>query len=376
MARGATMDVDHKPILPAVFPPRSYNGGQTRSERNTRNGRLQYCWKVTFALATLLSASLAAAAPLAQPQPASLDAARKAAADLPRLYGLLVSWRGKLILEHYAAPRRSGLTNVKSVSKSLISALVGIAIDRKLIKSVDQPIADFFPELRKDPDSRKLRITIEDLLTMRQGLESTSFDNYGEWVRSRNWVKYVLNQPLVAEPGETVEYSTGSTHLLSAILTKVTRKSTWQFAQEVLAAPLGIRLAQWPRDPQGIYFGGNEMLMTPRQMVAFGQLYLNEGRAKGRQVVPERWVHSSCEGRGRSRFNPDQQYGYGWWIRDFAGHESCFAWGYGGQYIFVFQDLDLVVVTTSSVAADEERRGHRRQIFDLLETHVLGPLTR
>jgi CubicO group peptidase (beta-lactamase class C family) len=307
-------------------------------------------------------------------QPSSLADARKAASEIPRLHSLLVSSHGKLLLEYYASPRRARLSNVKSVSKSIISALVGIAIQRKLLKGVDQPIVDFFPELKKDPDARKQRITIEDLLTMRQGLESTSFDGYGAWVTSRNWVRYALERPMLSDPGETMEYSTGSSHLLSAILTKATRKSTWQFAQEVLGKPLGITIARWPRDPQGIFFGGNDMLMTPRQMLAIGHLWLNDGRAKKRQIVPEAWVETSCEGRGRSRFNPDQEYGYGWWTRDFAGREACFAWGYGGQYIFVFSDLNLVVVTTSSTSVGEERRGHRRLIFDLLETHILGPL--
>jgi CubicO group peptidase (beta-lactamase class C family) len=264
------------------------------------------------------------------------------------------------------------LSNIKSASKSIISALVGIAIERRLIKGVEQPIADYFPELRKDSDPRKQKITIEDLLTMRSGLESTSFDNYGEWVRSRNWVRFVLEQPLAAEPGTGMEYSTGSTHLLSAILTKATRRNTWQFAQEALGTPLGITFARWPRDPQGIYFGGNEMLMTPRQMLAFGELYLNKGRAKGRQIVPAAWVETSCKGRGRSRFNPDQLYGYGWWLRDFGEEESCFAWGYGGQYIFLFRDLDLVVVTTSSTTVSEDRRDHRRAIFDLIQSQLLA----
>jgi CubicO group peptidase (beta-lactamase class C family) len=162
--------------------------------------------------------------------------------------------------------------------------------------------------------------------------------------------------------------------LLSAILTKATGKSTWQFAQEVLAAPLGITLSPWPRDPQGIYFGGNDMLMTSRQMLAFGELYLNRGQARGRQIVPQAWVDTSCKGRGRSQFNPDQQYGYGWWIRDFNGREGCFAWGYGGQYIIVFRDLDLVVVTTSVTTADADRHDYRRSIFELIEKHILEPI--
>ena len=303
-----------------------------------------------------------------------LTAARDAAAKSPRMRSLVVRWRGKVVLEYYADGRASRLFNIKSASKSIISTLVGIAIERRLLKGVNQPIADFFPALHRDADERKRRITIEDLLTMRSGLESTSFDNYGTWVRSPNWVRFVLERPMVSDPGSELEYSTGSSHLLSAILTKATGKSTWQFAQEALATPLGIKLSPWPRDPQGIYFGGNDMLMTSRQMLAFGELQLNRGRMRGRQIVPQAWVDTSCEGRGRSQFNPDQQYGYGWWIRDFVGRQGCFAWGYGGQYIIVFRDLDLVVVTTSVTTPDAERRDYRRSIFGLVENHILGPL--
>ena len=128
---------------------------------------------------------------------------------------------------------------------------------------------------------------------MRSGLQSTSNRYYGAWVQSGNWVQYALDRPLLAEPGTYMDYSTGSSHLLSAILTKATGKSTWQYAQEVLAKPLGFSLAQWPRDPQGIYFGGNDMLMTPRQMVAFGELYLKKGTVGGRQIVPASWVDAS-----------------------------------------------------------------------------------
>jgi CubicO group peptidase (beta-lactamase class C family) len=322
-------------------------------------------------LVVLIAAITVAGQRDAQPVPG--ETIRAAAAALPRLQSLLVSRQGKLVFEYYAkgsGPAR--LTNVKSVSKSIISALVGTAIDRRILEGLNQPIARFFPELTKDPDRRKARITVEDLLTMRSGLESTSFDNYGAWVRSRNWVTHVLNQPLVSEPGTTMEYSTGSTHLLSAILTKATKGSTWAFAQESLGKPLGFTFSRWPRDPQGVYFGGNEMLMTPRQMVAFGQLYLNRGRVGDRQILPASWVDASCTPRGRSRFNPDQAYGYGWWMRDFAGRQGCFAWGYGGQYIMVFRDLDLVVVTTSSTAVSDERRDHRRQIFEIVEQYIVG----
>jgi CubicO group peptidase (beta-lactamase class C family) len=309
-------------------------------------------------------------------RPTALDAAAAAAAKLPRLHSLLVSWRGDLVLEYYArGVRRDRLANVKSASKSVISALVGIALHRGLIDGLDEPIATWFPELRKDADPRKGRITIEDLLTMRSGLASTSGENYGAWVRSRNWVRHALERPVVSDPGTTMQYSTGSTHVLSAILTRRTGMSTWEFARTALAQPLGIRLAPWPRDPQGIYFGGNEMLMTPRQMVTFGELYLNRGQHAGRQIVPAAWIEASCTPRTVSRWDGDRQYGYGWWIRDFAGRRGCFAWGFGGQYIIFLSDLDLVVVATSSTAVSDERRGHRRLLFDIIEQHVIGPIT-
>lgn len=297
--------------------------------------------------------------------------ARKAASSLTELHSLLVSHDGRLVLEHYA-PKHGAtrLANIKSASKSVISTLVGIAIERKLIPSKDEPIVRWFPELRKDPDKRKAMITIENLLTMQTGLESTSGQSYGRWVSSPNWVHSALDQPMVSAPGTSMEYSTGTSHVLSAILTRATKRTTLQFANEVLGKPLGFTFARWQRDPQGIYIGGNEMLMTPRQMIEYGELYLNRGRVGARQVVSAQWVDTSCVPRTRSRWDGDREYGYGWWIQNIGGHRACFASGYGGQYIFVFRHLDLVVVATSSTTGSEDRWGYRRALFGLLRTHV------
>lgn len=303
-----------------------------------------------------------------------------AAGDLPRLHSLLASWRGEVVLERYFnGARATRAANVKSVSKSIISALVGVAIDRGMVPGPETPIRTYFPEIAKDKDARKQRITIEDLLTMRSGLESTSNRNYGAWVQSRNWVQHALAKPLFAEPGTEMEYSTGNTHLLSAILTKATGASTWQFAQDSLAKPLGFTLPRWPQDPQGIYFGGNDMLLTPRQMLSFGELYLRHGRisVKGSdpttQVVPRKWIERSFVPRGVSPISGNQ-YGYGWWMRELAGHQSYFAWGFGGQYIILVPDLDLVVVTTSASTVAEDRRSHRRTLFELVEDLVIAPV--
>lgn len=302
---------------------------------------------------------------------ALLDSAYAQAARLPRLRSLLVARDGEILAERYfhgAAAERAA--NVKSVSKSIVSALVGIAVAEGHLRGPEQPIAPFFPEhLARDPDPRKRAITVGNLLSMQAGLESTSFGNYGAWVGSRDWVRFALARPMADEPGGRMLYSTGSTHLLSAILTEATGRSTWAYARDALAEPLGIRLPQWPTDPQGIYFGGNEMRMTPRAMVRFGELYRNGGRHEGRQVVPEAWVRASLQPRTRSPWSGDE-YGYGWWLSTAGGHPMYYAWGYGGQFIFVVPDLRLTVVTTSEPDLPREG-GHLEEIRRILRTLIV-----
>jgi CubicO group peptidase (beta-lactamase class C family) len=172
-----------------------------------------------------------------------------------------------------------------------------------------------------------------------------------------------------------MQYSTGTSHVLSAILTKATGTSTLAYAQRTLATPLGFRLTLWPRDPQGIYFGGNEMLLTPAQMVAIGELWRNKGRVGTTQVVPAAWVEQSCTPRTRSVYDTTREYGLGWWTQDIGGQRACFAWGFGGQYIMVFPALELVVTATSSTAISDERHGHRAALFDLIAREVLTPLS-
>ena len=290
---------------------------------------------------------------------------------------LLVSWNGDLVLERYFnGAGQSGVTNIKSVSKSVISALIGIAIEQGHINAVEQPIVDYLGDLLPPDDNiLKRHISVENLLTMQSGLETTSNRNYGVWVASSNWVRFALRQPLELPPGRLMEYSTGNTHLLSAILTEATGQSTLEFAREVLAEPLGFHLAPWPQDPQGIYFGGNDMEMTPRQMRAFGELYLNDGRANGTQIVPEDWVQDSLVRRAQSRRERSRYYGYGWWIREMAGHETPYAWGFGGQFILLVPELDLVVVTTSSSNPGSERRAHTRRMYDLVEYGVVAAVS-
>ncbi len=300
-----------------------------------------------------------------------LDQAFEVAAELPRLHCLVVARHGEIQREEcFRGAGLEGYANVKSVSKSVLSTLVGIAIDRGDLDGVDQPVAPFFRQyLPGDTSTLRASITVGDLLSMRSGLERTSGSNYGRWVQSSNWVRYAITRPMESPPGTRRSYSTGNSHLLSAILTEATGQSTWAYAREVLSEPMGIDLPRWPTDPQGIYFGGNEMRMTPRGMVRFGELYRNGGRTGEDQLVPADWIEESLRPRSRSRFS-GEGYGYGWFVGEAAGHPMFYAWGYGGQYIFVIPALELTVVTTSN-PDDPRTRGHNQAILRILREFLV-----
>jgi CubicO group peptidase (beta-lactamase class C family) len=297
--------------------------------------------------------------------------AYRLAAGLPRLHSLLVARHGELARERYfRGPGRNRPANIKSASKSIISALVGIAIAEGKLTGLDQPIAPFFPTyINAQADPRIRRVNIGHLLSMQAGLEPTSFGNYGRWVASSNWIRFVLQRPFIDEPGGRMLYSTGNTHLLSAILTRATGMSTLAYAREKLARPLGIELSAWTRDPQGIYFGGNEMRLRSRDLLAFGELYRNGGRHNGKQIVPEDWIRASWTQRTTSPFN-GHGYGLGWWMRSMRGYDVYFAWGYGGQYVFIVPDLELTVVTTSDPVSPREH-DHNRALHRLLTEYVI-----
>lgn len=333
---------------------------------------IQLRFLITLILSTISALSIAAEDVAAA---SKYSPAHAAAKQLPRLHSLLISQGDELVFEQYYNGRDPARpANMKSASKSVISALIGIAIDRGIIDSVDVKVAEYFPELiTANEDEGKQQITIENLLTMQSGLESTSNRNYGKWVLSDNWVEFALNQPLVATPGTRMLYSTGSTHLLSAIITQASGMSAKQFAQENLASELDFSMSYWSQDPQGIYFGGNDMEMTPRQMLEFGRLYLNEGVYNSEQVISKAWVEDSHKPRATSPRGQGRFYGYGWWLRDLAGMQVPVAWGYGGQLIFVVKELNLVIVATSESTPSPSRRGHLRSLYDLIEEHVLMP---
>jgi CubicO group peptidase (beta-lactamase class C family) len=294
------------------------------------------------------------------------------AAQLPRLRSLVVLRDGQeLVAERFNGG--AGLNtpvNIKSASKSVISALVGIAIARGVLTGTDQPVAAILTnDLPPRPDARLARVTVGNLLSMQAGLERTSGPNYGRWVSSVNWVRSALGQPFVAEPGGPMLYSTGSTHILSAMLTRASGRSTHALAREWLAEPLGIAIPPWSRDPQGIYFGGNEMRMSPRALARFGELYRLDGVVGGRRVLPEGWVAQSWTPRTTSPWS-GERYGYGWFIGEVDGHPVRFGWGYGGQMVYVLPDLRLTVVMTSDAGAARDG-GHIAALHALLAERIV-----
>jgi len=301
-----------------------------------------------------------------------LDAAFRAGARMPRLTGLLVARRGEVAAEAYwrgGAPERA--LNVKSVSKTILSALVGVAVGEGRIESLQVPVARYLPDYFAEVDDpRKRRITLRHLLTMTSGLETTSFHNYGAWVMGADWVEGALDRPVVAPPGSRMIYSTGSAHLMAVALGRAVDRPLLPYARERLFAPLGIDGVRWQRDPQGRYFGGNNMRLAPRDLFRFGQLYLDGGRFRGYRVLPGSWVEESWMPRATSGWSR-YRYGYYWWSREAAGRTVHFAWGHGGQYLFVVPSLEMVVVATSRARGPGDGRSHRAAIHRLISSYLV-----
>ncbi|MCA0043735.1 serine hydrolase domain-containing protein [Celeribacter litoreus] len=290
-------------------------------------------------------------------------------ASLDQLHSLQVQRGDEIVFAE--APRGSGLdrlANIKSCSKSLVGLLLGDAIASGVIASVDAPLSTVAPRLiPSDTDPRVPDITMEDLVSLRAGLEATSGANYGGWVASNNWVANALSREMVAAPGGRMIYSTGSTHILGAALTEATGESLLSQARRVLGQTLGIDIPPWTRDPQGYYMGGNEMALTPRAMLKIAVMMRDGGTYEGTTVLPQSWISASTRPRTRSPWS-GMSYGYGWFLTD-RGY--ILARGYGGQIIAAHPDLNLAVALTSDPLRPARSGGYFDDIMDLLNGPVL-----
>jgi CubicO group peptidase (beta-lactamase class C family) len=277
------------------------------------------------------------------------------AAELETLYGLLVVKNGHLIAEKYFNEGAVGQkARIQSVTKSVTSALVGIALDRGCLSNVEQRMVDFFPEIVSQiTDPRKGQITIREMLQMRAGYpwEETHPDLW-EGLLSGLYVPLIEEFPLTADPGTEFQYSNLTSNWLGIIVDRACGMHLRAYAEENLFSPLEVEAGQWGTDWQGHNNGCGDLHLTARDMAKFGLLYLNDGDWKGNQIIPADWVHDSLrtysedawDNIGRFR---DIGYGYQWWSARAGDQHVNFAWGHGGQLIVLVDELDMIVVTTA-----------------------------
>ena len=253
---------------------------------------------------------------------------------------------GYIIDEYYKdGYDENSVFGLASCTKSFSGALIGIAVDKGIIDSVDDKIADYFPQLSAD----KQDITIEHLLTHSSGIywnEWSGGDYFRQLSRSENWVDFILGQDMASTPGKVFNYTTGGSHLLGAVIQEAAGITECEFGTENLFKPLGMESVKWRSDPQGITDGGNGISMTARDAAKFGQLYLNGGSWEGEQIISDEWVKLSTE-RQAAGSPGTGEYGYSWWLKQFGGYDVYYAMGHGGQYIFVVPEINLVTVMTS-----------------------------
>lgn len=290
--------------------------------------------------------------------------------------GVLVIRHGYIVFEHYYRGYASGdYLETASVTKSFISTLIGIALQDKLLR-LAQPVVEFFPDyVTSTTDPRKRDITIQHLLSMTSGWDWDPEHDPGLGERlatSQDQRRTMFDLPLAHPPGQVFAYKPVDSHLLSAIITVATGKPTVDYATERLFTPLGIPVDaaagfRWKTDRQGYAMGPSGLHLTTHDMAKLGYLYLNAGVWDGQQIVPADYIHASTRTQSEGDWSDtgDVTYGYQWWVTSHAGHSAFFAAGYGGQFIYVVPDSDLVVVIVSDIKRSS------KQTRDLISLAVL-----
>jgi CubicO group peptidase (beta-lactamase class C family) len=307
------------------------------------------------------------------------------AAKLKTIYGLLVIKNGHLIAERYfhqgSVEQRSKRA---SVTKSYVSALVGIALDQGCLTSVDQKMIDFFPEISDHiTDPRKKQITIREMLQMRAGYPWEETDSVlWEALWSRRYLRYIADFPLTRDPGTEFQYSNLTSHWLGIIVARACNTDLKSFGQEHLFSPLGVKVGDWTQDLDGYYIGAGDIQFTARDMAKFGLLYLNGGKYEGRQIIAADWVKASLQSYSQDinsagvasskvgRYFRDIGYGYQWWSASAGDHHLNFAWGHGGQLIVLLDKFNTVIVVTADPFYGKDIHGqswpHEKGIINLV----------
>jgi len=267
-----------------------------------------------------------------------------------RVHSVQIVRGGRLLLDAYFYPFSDGMRHdVASVTKSITSTLVGLAIEKGHLRDVRQPVLDLFPSRKiANIDDRKRSITLEDLLTMRAGWDcgfEAGEARLFEMRHSADWLQFMLDLPMVAQPRTRFGYCSGNPHLLSIILSQNVGTNALAFARKELFEPLGIEDVYWPVDPQGRNHGWGDLQLHPRDIAKLGQLFLQRGRWGNRQILSESWARTATSNHVERTVNKDH-YGYAWWVKgnDYPGMFE--AVGRGGQRINVWPAKELVLVFT------------------------------
>tara|TARA_Y100001954_G_scaffold134205_1_gene143360 strand:+ start:7161 stop:8864 length:1704 start_codon:yes stop_codon:yes gene_type:complete len=298
---------------------------------------------------------------------------------------------GFLVTDYYKYPYKKEKKHIiHSVTKSILSALVGIAIDKGYIKSVNAKVIDFFPQKLSSKNKSRLKdLTLEHLLMMSSGLKTEDNWRY-KWkglIKMRgqeDWVQYLLDLPLESPPGKKFNYSNGVSYLISALLFKATRKKPQDFAQKYLFNPLGISKSniKWKLDPRGTHIGWGGMHMRPRDMAKFGLLYLNKGKWEDKQIISKKWIEASTKTHLESDLY--QNYGYQWWngpamyrldklwrnrwnftfSKKEPSENYYMAVGFMGQFIYIIPDRNMVVVFTSHLPIEKGKNFIPKALLD------------
>lgn len=290
----------------------------------------------------------------------------------PTRYSLLVIRNGYLVWEqYYHGMSKDGYSDVMSVSKSVLSLLIGQALDSGTIENLDRKLADYFPEyFSSSTDARKRLITLRHMLTMTAGFQWDEVATGNNWVASKDWYKFVIDLPMATNPGDVFDYNTGLSHLLAGVLSRASGQSALVYGSQNLFWPLGIGDFRWDTDPRGNYVGGFHMYFTSRDLAKFGYLALRNGFWDGRQLVSRSWIEDSTAVHvSYASDTTIGDYGYHWWVRPQWGYPVYMASGYGGQYIFVVPGLDLIMVSTADTTGDTIDR--HMQAFSLLTQYVI-----
>lgn len=266
------------------------------------------------------------------------------------IYALLISKDGKLVQEdYYKAKTKTDLFNVQSITKSIVSLLIGIAIDEGFIQSEDQFISEFLSFDANLEDDLKSKIKISHLLNHTSGIDWDGYKEHEDFLAAANASQYVLDKKGLETPGELYNYNSGGTHLLSQILTQSTGMSTLEFAEKYLFVPLGMATVEWKKLSDGIYDGaGFGLSMRSEDLIKLGHLMLSGGISKGQQIISKEWINKSFNSGLKKETKwglRKSTHGYGWYSSRYKELEILYAMGYGGQFIFIVPSKDMVIVT-------------------------------